>query len=624
MVWGKATLGEVCRIEKGNIGILKATQGDYPLVVLGAERRTHNEYQFDGDAVVIPLVSSTGHGDRNMKRIHFQTGKFSVGSILCAVMPLDSSTLSAEFLYRFLDLNKEQELVSRMKGMANVSLSIKSIAEVEIPIPPIQIQQEIVNSFKYLETQTNSLSSEQALQLDLLKKLRQQILQDAVQGKLLNSSPPLEGEYSRLAGREGVKTTPAFDHPSLQGGELQEYKSISNLPFLKTFRRELRNHLTPAEATLWTLLSNRKLQGRKFRRQHSIGKYILDFFCPEERLAIELDGEGHIGSEAEDLDKERDIFLLHTGIKVLRFENRMVFDLPESVLKEIEENFGWYNKLSTQPPLSSPPREGEYPQGEGVNTTPASGHPSLQGGELLRQETGKELLERIRAEKQKLIVEGKLKKEKPLPPIKPEEIPFEIPENWKWCRLATITNFIDYRGKTPNKVSDGVKLITAKNVKFGYFSNEPEEFILESDYHKHMTRGIPRNGDILFTTEAPLGNACILDYPNKFALAQRIITIQPILLNNSFLLYSILSNVIQNQLIKKQSGATAKGIKSSRLVGTLIPLPPTSEQHRIVTKIEQLMKLCDDLEQAIQQNQKYTKELLQVALREALEPKEQD
>jgi type I restriction enzyme, S subunit len=191
MVWGKATLGEVCRIEKGNIGILKATQGDYPLVVLGAERRTHNEYQFDGDAVVIPLVSSTGHGDRNMKRIHFQTGKFSVGSILCAVMPLDSSTLSAEFLYRFLDLNKEQELVSRMKGMANVSLSIKSIAEVEIPIPPIQIQQEIVNSFKYLETQTNSLSSEQALQLDLLKKLRQQILQDAVQGKLLNSSPPL-------------------------------------------------------------------------------------------------------------------------------------------------------------------------------------------------------------------------------------------------------------------------------------------------------------------------------------------------------------------------------------------------------------------------------------------------
>ena len=177
MSWGKVTLGEVCRIEKGNIGIMKATQGDYPLVVLGEERRTHNEYQFDGEAVVIPLVSSTGHGDRSMKRIHFQRGKFSVGSILCTVMPKDSSTLSAEFLYRYLDLNKEKELVSRMKGMANVSLSIKSIAEVEIPLPPIQTQKQIVNSFKYIETQTNTLSSEQSLQLDLLKKLRQQILQ---------------------------------------------------------------------------------------------------------------------------------------------------------------------------------------------------------------------------------------------------------------------------------------------------------------------------------------------------------------------------------------------------------------------------------------------------------------
>ncbi len=93
----KIRLGDICTIEKGNIGITKAIPGEYPLVVLGEERKTHNEYQFDDEAVIIPLVSSTGHGHRSMKRIFFQRGKFAVGSILCAVIPKDKTKLSAEF-----------------------------------------------------------------------------------------------------------------------------------------------------------------------------------------------------------------------------------------------------------------------------------------------------------------------------------------------------------------------------------------------------------------------------------------------------------------------------------------------------------------------------------------------
>ncbi len=120
------------------------------------------------------------------------------------------------------------------------------------------------------------------------------------------------------------------------------YKSISTLPELKTFRKELRSKLTPAEATLWILLQGRKLGGRKFRRQYSIGNYILDFFCPDERLGIELDGVVHMDTTAEERDHERRVFLEHTGIKILRFENRMVFKMPESLLKEIENEFGWY------------------------------------------------------------------------------------------------------------------------------------------------------------------------------------------------------------------------------------------------------------------------------------------
>ena len=116
---------------------------------------------------------------------------------------------------------------------------------------------------------------------------------------------------------------------------------IHTLPELKTFRTELRKNLTPAEASLWTLLQSSGLDGRKFRRQHSVGKYILDFYCPSESLGIELDGEVHFNEVAAAYDYERKLFLLHFGIKVIRFENNLVFDEREFVVHRIRECFGW-------------------------------------------------------------------------------------------------------------------------------------------------------------------------------------------------------------------------------------------------------------------------------------------
>ena len=119
---------------------------------------------------------------------------------------------------------------------------------------------------------------------------------------------------------------------------------INNLPHLKTFRKTLRKNLTPAEATLWKSLKSSKLEGRKFRRQHSVGNYILDFYCPSERLAVELDGEVHFNERAMEYDYERKLFLNSFAIKVIRFENRLVFEELEYVLHRIVSNFGWQNK----------------------------------------------------------------------------------------------------------------------------------------------------------------------------------------------------------------------------------------------------------------------------------------
>ena len=117
---------------------------------------------------------------------------------------------------------------------------------------------------------------------------------------------------------------------------------LNNLPNLRAFRTALRKNLTPAEAKLWTYLQRSQLEGRKFRRQHSVGRYILDFYCPSERLAIELDGAAHDSDAAQEYDAARDLFLQSCNIRVLRFENKWVFLHPESVLEEIKNNFGWH------------------------------------------------------------------------------------------------------------------------------------------------------------------------------------------------------------------------------------------------------------------------------------------
>ena len=113
-------------------------------------------------------------------------------------------------------------------------------------------------------------------------------------------------------------------------------------PYLQTFRTKLRKSLTPAEATLWKALQRSKLDGRKFRRQHSVGNYILDFYCVSERLAVELDGNVHFDYDAILYDTERKMFLKDYGIKVLRFENRLVFEEIGYVLDRIRSFFGWW------------------------------------------------------------------------------------------------------------------------------------------------------------------------------------------------------------------------------------------------------------------------------------------
>ena len=177
-------LKELCDFEKGATGLAKAEPGDYPLVTTGAERKSCTTYQFDAKAVCIPLVSSTGHGHASLKNVHYQEGKFALGSILVALTSKDSSRLDIQFLHLYLSQLKDQVLVPLMSGAANVALSVKKIQNIEIPLPSIERQCEIVERFKSIMAEEDELKSELTRQQTLLKKLRQQILQEAIEGKL--------------------------------------------------------------------------------------------------------------------------------------------------------------------------------------------------------------------------------------------------------------------------------------------------------------------------------------------------------------------------------------------------------------------------------------------------------
>jgi very-short-patch-repair endonuclease len=102
---------------------------------------------------------------------------------------------------------------------------------------------------------------------------------------------------------------------------------IHNIKSSSDTRKRLRKNLTSAEALLWTNLKGSQLAGRKFRRQHSIGPFIVDFYCPACRLAVELDGDGHMTETGAKADHERTDFLKRFNVTVIRFENREIFEI---------------------------------------------------------------------------------------------------------------------------------------------------------------------------------------------------------------------------------------------------------------------------------------------------------
>lgn len=247
-------------------------------------------------------------------------------------------------------------------------------------------------------------------------------------------------------------------------------------------------------------------------------------------------------------------------------------------------------------------------------------------GKLVEQNpqdsNARDLLEQIKAEKQQLIKDKKLKKEKELPPIKAEEIPFDIPDNWVWCRLGEIS--INRLGKMLDKAKNKGKFYPyLRNLNVQWHSFELKD-ILKMKFEEHELKEYSvKKGDLLICEGGEPGRAAIWELDDESYKFQKALHRVRFISDVSAKFYlSYLELMCSSNKIKDYfTGSGIQHFTGKSLNLFPIPLPPLPEQHRIVEKLDQLMQLCRQLEHSIQQSQEQTRQLLQTALREALTPK---
>ncbi|EGJ4666517.1 restriction endonuclease subunit S [Salmonella enterica] len=223
-------------------------------------------------------------------------------------------------------------------------------------------------------------------------------------------------------------------------------------------------------------------------------------------------------------------------------------------------------------------------------------------GKLVPQDPNDEpasaLLERITAEKAELVKQGKIKKQKPLPEISEEEKPFELPAGWEWARLGVLCKKLtDGSHNPPKDAGNGYPMLSSQNIQDGYIDIEnPSRYVSEDDFEKENARTLIQKNDVLLTIVGSIGrSAVVLD--DKSFLLQRSVAVIGTSLYAHFLSNFFKAITAQNYFIKNGKGTAQKGIYLGQLSLMLIPVPSLGEQKRISDRLNELMILCDELEQ---------------------------
>lgn len=224
-------------------------------------------------------------------------------------------------------------------------------------------------------------------------------------------------------------------------------------------------------------------------------------------------------------------------------------------------------------------------------------------GKLVPQDPSDEpasvLLERIVAAKAQLVKDKKIKKEKPLPAVSDDEKKFELPIGWEWVRLQSVTSKItDGDHKTPSRIECGMRMLSAKNVRDGFVDFTNCDFISNDDYLKSRERCLPETGDLMIVSVGgTIGRSSLVPEDSEFSIVRSVALIKPLHINGYYLKYLSDSPLLQNSIHEKKRGGAQPCLYLSEICKFPLPLPPIQEQARIVAKVDELMAICDQLEQ---------------------------
>jgi len=420
-------IDEIFTFEKGVLQSSKCVPGEYDFITASSDWKSHNEYTHDCEALIFAAAASGSLG-----RTHYVNGKFISSDLCFIITPKDQENLPVDLKFYHILFNElKDEIVRNTKaGTSKEAIGLGSFGKYELPYFDIDTQVEIKNQFVNSENIKSNLTTELYQQVTLVKKLRQQFLQDAVQGKLVE----------------------------------------------------------------------------------------------------------------QDLSDE-----------------------PASVL-----------------------------------------------------------LEKIKAEKERLIAEKAIKQGKLQEAEKQEELIFDIPRNWTWCTLDEISkNITDGTHQTPTYTKDGRIFLSAQNIKPFKFMPEDHKFVSEEAYKEIIKNRKPERGDILIArVGAGIGEAAVINQDIDFCFYVSLGLVQPL---KDFLNTEYLTLVINSPYGVKYAkgnisskGGSAGNFNLGRIRSFLIPLPPLAEQNRIIQKVEELMMYCTDLEASIKQSESQNEKLLQQVLKEAL------
>ena len=238
-------------------------------------------------------------------------------------------------------------------------------------------------------------------------------------------------------------------------------------------------------------------------------------------------------------------------------------------------------------------------------------------------EPADQLLERIQKEKQRLIEEKQIKKEKPLPPVTEEEKPFPLPEGWVWCRLQNYFDVRDGTHETPKYKDEGIPLVTSKNLYTGKLDLVNCKFISKEDHEKISNRSKVDKYDIIFGMIGTIGNPVIVDFEPNFSI-KNVALIKYFDINlvvPQFLLYFLKS--ISESLKMRADGGVQSFVSLKKIRELAIPVPPLKEQKAIAEKVDQLMNYCDELESRVKQSQTHAEQLMEAVLKEVFEGEEE-